>query len=102
MMAKSLLKLGIKKGDIVTIYTPNLYQSLVIFKAANQIGAVVTFLNDEASEEELIKYLNLYNSPLLVTYGKDNFFANNVVHASQLEVVINIDPEEVESREQKE
>ena len=71
VMARSLKELGIKKQQVVTTLTPNLYQSIVTFFACNKIGAVCTFLNNSASMDEIKKYLNLFESPLLVTYGRD-------------------------------
>ena len=100
MVAKALLQLGVREGDIVVVFTPNLYQSLVVFKAANRIGAITTFLNNEASDEELIKYLKNYNAPILVTYDQTKDFAQQIIHASPVRYVINIDKSKVDSREQ--
>lgn len=98
MVSKALLQLGIKKGDIITIMMPNLYQSLVIFKAANRIGAITTFLNENTSEEELRAYLDLYQSPLLVTYNQDQYYAREITKNTPLQYVINVAKEYVDSR----
>lgn len=100
MVSKALLQLGVRDGDIVVISTPNLYQSLVIFKALNRIGAIATFLNNEATDEELLKYLKMYNSPILVTYDRDYDYAEHIVCNSPVRFVININEEKVDSREQ--
>jgi len=55
---------GIKPGDIVTAALPNYWQAVVIFLAANKIGAVTSFLNHYATVEEIIGYLRLFRSPL--------------------------------------
>lgn len=100
MVARALLQLNIKKGDIITISTPNLFQSLVIFKAANQIGAITTFINNKASHEELIHYLDIYKSPLLVTFDKNKKYAKNLINQNKTKHVINIAREFVDSRKQ--
>ncbi len=70
-LAKAFLKLGIKKGDIITVVTGrSLYDSLLIFMASNKIGAIVAFLDEKTPKETLIHYLDDFNSPLLVTYQK--------------------------------
>ncbi len=66
-IAKALLVLGIKPNDIVVVSMPNYYQAIPIFKAANMIGAVTTYLNSLAPIEETEYYLNLYHSPFCLT-----------------------------------
>ena len=68
IISQAFSELGVKNKDIICISTPNLYQSVVCFKAANRIGATVTFLNSHAPIEETEKYLNIYNS----TYEGNN------------------------------
>ena len=57
-------KLCVKKGDIVTVSLPSNYQAITTFLALNELGAVTTFIDTYASEEEIIGYWNKYNSPL--------------------------------------
>lgn len=97
MVAKALLEIGIRKGDIITIVMPNLFQGLIIFNAANRIGAIVTFLNEKTSDQALIRYLKMYNSPLLVTYDKSREFAKFVTRKSPVDCVINIQAAFVDS-----
>lgn len=69
--AKALLQLGIKRGDIITVFTARtLYDSIVIFLAANKLGAIVSFLDEKTPRATLLRYLDEFNSPLLVTYHK--------------------------------
>ncbi|MEG1501702.1 MAG: AMP-binding protein, partial [Clostridiales bacterium] len=39
-LAGGLLAKGIKKGDIITIFLPNIPQSVIAFYAVNQLGAI--------------------------------------------------------------
>ena len=59
IVAKALLELGVKPKDIITVSMPNYYQAIPVFKAANMIGAIVTYLNPLASIEETKRYLGL-------------------------------------------
>ena len=71
ILAKAFLTLGIKKGDIITVYTGrSIYDNLVIFFAANKIGAIVAFLDEKVTRDTIIHYLDEFNSPLLITYKK--------------------------------
>ena len=45
ILARAFMELGIKKGDIISICMPNIYQAVVSYFALNKIGAVTTFLN---------------------------------------------------------
>ena len=70
MIAKALLELGTKPKDIITVSMPNYYQAIPVFKAANMIGATVTYLNPLASLEETKNYLNLYDSKIFINTDK--------------------------------
>lgn len=72
----ALKELGVRKGEIVTVSMPNFYQAVLMFLACNRIGAVTTFLNYFASDEEIKYYLNLFESSVYVNYGRtkeDNY-----------------------------
>ena len=70
-LAKALLALGIKSGDIITVATGRpIYENIVLFLAANQIGAVITFVDEKSTRDQILHFLEDYNSPLLVTYNK--------------------------------
>lgn len=66
IIAKALLELGVKEKDIISVSMPNYYQAIPVFKAANMIGAVVTYLNPLSSVEETKRYLNLYESSVFI------------------------------------
>ncbi len=66
----ALKELGVKKGDIIAVSMPNFYQAVAVFMACNRIGAVTTFINSYASQEEINEYLNLFSSPIFINYDK--------------------------------
>lgn len=69
ILAKAFLQLGIKTGDIITVANGrSIYDNIVIFMAANRIGAVVAFLDERTSSETILHYLDDFESPLLITY----------------------------------
>ncbi len=69
VFSKALKELGVKEKDIITISMPNYYQGLVAYFAANRIGAVTTFVNCFSSDDEIKKYLNLYESPVYINFN---------------------------------
>ena len=69
ILAKAFLELGVKKGDIITVATGrSMYDNVLIFLAANKIGALVAFLDEKTPRDTLLFYLNEFKSPLVVTY----------------------------------
>lgn len=71
ILTKAFLALGIKKGDIITIYTGrSIYDNIVIFFAANKIGAVTAFIDEKTTRDTVLHHVEEFNSPLLITYKK--------------------------------
>ena len=71
ILAKAFLALGIKKGDIITVYTArSMYDNIVIFLAANKIGAIVSFLDEKTPRDTLLRHIEEFKSPLLIVQHK--------------------------------
>ena len=70
VLSQAFRELGVKKGEIVTLSLPSNYQAICSFLALNEIGAITTFIDTYASEAEVLSYLNNYQSPVLINYGK--------------------------------
>lgn len=69
ILAKAFLQMGVKKGDIITVATGrSMYENVLIFMAANKIGAIVSFLDEKTPRDTLVHYLNEFKSPLAITY----------------------------------
>jgi len=68
IIARSFKELGIKRGDVITVCMNNSYQAILVFLAANKIGAITTYLNYRASHDEIKYYLNLFESPLYFNF----------------------------------
>ncbi len=72
--AKGLVKLGIRRGDRVTICMPNTPQALDCFYALNRLGAVPNMIHPLSASQEIAFYLNASHSKAILTldqfYGK--------------------------------
>lgn len=72
--AKGLVKLGIRKGNRVTICMPNTPQALDCFYALNRIGAIPNMIHPLSAAQEIAFYLNASHSKAVLTldqfYGK--------------------------------
>lgn len=99
IIAKSMLELGVRPNDIIVVSMPNYYQAIPIFKAANMIGAVTTYLNPYASYEETKNYLNLYNAKLFFTSDDNEALKNNVKGDTKVEHIITLRNEMINSRD---
>lgn len=97
-MSKALKELGIKKGDIVSVAMPNFYQGVVTFLACNRIGAVTTFINSMSSIEEVLSYLNEFESKLFINYDKDNDYNRKIKVNSKVEYVLTLRNNEINAK----
>lgn len=95
VMAKALLALGVKKGDIITVATGrSMYDNILIFLAANKIGAIVAFLDEKTPRDTLLYYIEEFQSKLVVTYKySDKRIKELKRDAKSLKNVINLDGE---------
>lgn len=65
-VSKSLVKLGVKKGDYVTICSSNVPEAVVSFYALNKIGATCNMVHPKTSIEELKYFLDLTGSKIVI------------------------------------
>ena len=95
VLAKVFLHLGLKKGDIITVATSrSMYENVLIFLAANRIGAVVSYFDERNSRETILHYLEEFQSSVLVTYKYGPKRIKQIKQdAKSLKYVINIDGE---------
>ena len=67
LTAKSLMAMGIKKGDRVTVCMPNTPQGVDMFYACNRIGAIANMIHPLSAPGEIAFYLNFSHSKLILT-----------------------------------
>ena len=72
--ARGLTKLGIRRGDRVTICMPNCPQALHCFYGLNRIGAIPNMIHPLSAAQEIAFYINVSHSRAILTldqfYGK--------------------------------
>ncbi|MDR0901092.1 MAG: AMP-binding protein, partial [Methanobrevibacter sp.] len=73
--AHNFIKLGIKKGDKVTVCLPNIPQAVISFYAINKIGAIANMIHPLSAPKEIEYYLNLTGSEYAITtnFAYSNF-----------------------------
>lgn len=93
VLVRALLALGIKKGDIITVATGRpIYENILLFLAVNQIGAIITFVDEKSTRSQILQFIEDYKSPLLVTYQKTSSRIKALKKdAKTLKHVINLD-----------
>ena len=98
IMAKAFLELGIKKGDIITVATSrSMYENVLIFLAANKIGAIVSFLDEKTPRDTLLHYIEEFDSKLVVTYKySDKRIKELKRDAKSVKNIINLDGKTVD------
>ena len=87
-VARALKHIGVKKGDTVSVCMPNTPESVYMFYAINEVGAVANMIHPLSSEQEIEEYVNKAKSKVLlvidITYPK----VENIVKNTGLEQVI--------------
>ena len=81
--AKGLYKMGIRKGDKVTICMANTPQALDCFYALNRIGAIPNMIHPLSASQEIAFYLNFSKSKAILTL--DQFYYKVAEILPQLE-----------------
>ncbi|MBQ6332034.1 MAG: acyl--CoA ligase [Clostridia bacterium] len=95
-VSRALLALSVKRGDIVSVCMPNLYQAVVIFLASNRIGAATTFINPWLSVDGVKSYVEKYKSPVLFNYGKTAEVNQSYMECSSIKHVVTLRTEMVD------
>ena len=95
----SFKELGVKKKDIVTISLPSNYQAIVCFLALNKLGAITTFIDNYSNKEEILSYLNNYESPIFINYGSSMESNTEIKSKTKTRYIITLNPKLVNSRD---
>ncbi len=93
----ALKELGVKNGDIISVSMPNFYQAVATFLACNRIGAVTTFLNASASQDEINEYLNLFESPIFINYDKMKDENKSIKKKTSVRYIITLNKKKINS-----
>lgn len=98
LLSKTFKELGIKKGDIISVSMPNFYQGVIVYLAANRIGAVTTFINSMSSIEEVLGYLNEFESSLFINFNKDSVYNKKIKDNSKVRNIITLNRDEINTK----
>jgi len=93
----ALKQLGVKQGDIVSVSMPNFYQALAAFFACNRIGAVTTFLDSQASYDEICSYVNLFESPILINFDKNDEYNKKIKDNTNVKYIVTLNKKNINS-----
>lgn len=98
LLSKTFKELGIKKGVIISVSMPNFYQGVIVYLAANRIGAVTTFINSMSSIEEVLGYLNEFESSLFINFDKDSEYNKKIKDNSKVKNIITLNKDEINTK----
>ncbi len=90
--AKSLRMYGLDRGDTITIATPVLYESFVVFVAAVASGINVSLAHFYLGTETLARYAESHGSAMFFSYEQNEEFALAILKGTKkAKYVVNID-----------
>lgn len=90
--AEGFKKLGVKKGDIVTISMPNTPEAVYMFYALSLIGAISNMVDPRTSKEGIEEYIKEADSKLLVIIDAAVSKVKDVTKKTNTEKVIIVSP----------
>ncbi len=88
MIAKSLISIGIKKGDHIALISCNSPEWIITFLAIAKIGAVCVCINYQSTEEEIDYMLRKSKSTILVVSEKDMIEKVNIEKFTCLRIIL--------------
>lgn len=83
--ARALTALGLKIGDSVSICLPNIPQAVIAFYAVNKIGAVANMIHPMSAENEILHYLNISKSKMVIAIDLIGGKLNNILSETRIE-----------------
>jgi len=93
-VAQRFLKLGVKKGEIVTVCMPNTPEGIITVYALNKIGAVSHMIHPKSAPEEIKRYANECKSRIFLTLDSNVEDIMKVIDETCLETIIFVSPVE--------
>lgn len=86
--ASSLLELGVKEGDRITICMPNTPAAITMFYAINMIGATANMIHPMSSKNEIEFYLNESKSKYILVIDLVYDKLKEVINNTKVEKII--------------
>lgn len=85
LCADSLSSLGIISGDVVSVCLPNIPQAVIAFYAINKIGAIANMIHPMSAENEIMHYLNVSKSKLVIAIDLISEKLDNILKKTAVE-----------------
>jgi long-chain acyl-CoA synthetase len=92
LIAKGFNRLGIKKGDIVTILLPNIPEVLYSLYAINKLGAIANMTHPLSAEQEIKDTLVSTKSKYLIMFDEQYSKIKNIIDETNVNKVIFVSP----------
>lgn len=86
--ARAFVRLGVQKGDYVSIIMPNTPEAITSFYALNKLGAICNMIHPLSSEEEIKYSINLVGSKYAVVADIVFEKVKNIMNETKLKKVV--------------
>ena len=86
--AKSLKQQEVKEGDTIAICMPNTPQAILMFYAANMVGAIVSLIHPLSAEKEIQNYINGSGATFLLTLDLVYDKVHNIVDNTCIKKIV--------------
>ncbi|MDR2524475.1 MAG: AMP-binding protein [Candidatus Nomurabacteria bacterium] len=90
--AHSLLSLGVKKGDVISLCSPNIPEAIIALYAINKLGAVANIFHPLSAPNEIRDNLNLVGSTIFIVADVSWKNTEPILHETNVEQTIVISP----------
>jgi long-chain acyl-CoA synthetase len=91
---RSFKKLGVKKGDKVTLIMPNTPEGVISVYALNKMGAVAAMVHPKSAETEIKRFVNDIDSKFVVVIDAYANRVENIINDTNIEHVVVVKPED--------
>lgn len=92
VVADSLVKDGVKKGDRVTVSMPYLPETIYTIYALNKIGAIVNMVDPRINSELVTRYINNADSDYAIIIDKAEKKFEKILPETKLRKIISVSP----------
>jgi len=86
--AKSLKSQGVKEGDTIAICIPNTPEAILMFYAANMVGALVSLIHPLSAEKEIQNYVNGSGATFLLSLDLVYDKVHNIVDNTCIKKIV--------------
>lgn len=86
--AKSLKSQGVKEGDTIAICMPNIPEAILMFYAANMVGALVLLIHPLSAEKEIQNYINGSGATFLLSLDLVYDKVHNIVDNTCIKKIV--------------